>query len=87
MIWVNLAVGSVDVECTATAWSSLYMVIDEVTGSASGAGFPELFLWLQASDPGGSYSLSCTLPPDSIIFSYEVRESEGSLDNMTDYDR
>jgi hypothetical protein len=76
-IVVYLGVGVEPVECTFTAWSTSWELIDEVTGSATGVGFPPLYLWLQSSDPDGSYSLSCTLPPDSMIFSYEVQEPQG----------
>ena len=86
-IWINLAVGLEDVECEAASWSSHYQELDRASDSVSGVGFPTMYLRLETSDSGGSYSLTCTLPPDSMISSYEVQEPQGSTGNMTDYDR
>jgi hypothetical protein len=89
VIVVNVAVNAfTPVECTARSWGSSFTLVDEVTAPSPGPAFQSILLLLEESDPGGSYSLSCILPPDgSCILSYDVYEWERSLDNMTDYNR
>ncbi len=92
LITVDVGITSLPVECTAYSWRGpgglVFQAIDEVTVSSSCCGFMSIFLQLEESVSGGSYSLSCKLPPDmSCILGYRVMEWEGSQDNMTDYNR
>ena len=92
LITVDVGVTSLPVECTAYSWRGpgglVFQAIDEVTVSSSCCGFMSIFLQLEESVSGGSYSLSCKLPPDmSCILGYRVMEWEGSQGNMTDYNR
>ncbi|MDJ0807348.1 MAG: hypothetical protein QNJ78_10990 [Gammaproteobacteria bacterium] len=87
-IVVNVGVSDSPIECTAYSWGTHWSETEKVSDATSGWGFISIFLQLTESTPGGSYSLSCILPPDmSCVYGYKVWEWEGSDDNMTDNNR
>lgn len=61
-------------DCTLYSYDQYNVLIDSDTGSTGAVGNQTIFLDVDASVDGGFYGITCELPNQGLVHSYEVRE-------------